>query len=147
MVQEVDLTTGELIGFFRNRKGLTQAELGKIVFDNLQTPNVKIKKIEKNQQKPTEEDIQKIAEALGVTPEILKYGKITMPLTLDSLGHTIVGEDEYRITKKIKTICPNFETYLQAINSMAEINDMELMLRIWKRMCTETSKISDNQND
>jgi transcriptional regulator with XRE-family HTH domain len=147
MVQEIDLTTGELISFFRNRKGFTQAELGKIVFDDLQTPNVKIKKIEKNQQQPTEEDIKKIAEALGVTPEILKYGKITMPLIHDNTANAKEREGEYSITKKIKTVCPNFETYLQAINSMAKINDMDLMLRILKKMCTEILDTSDSQND
>jgi hypothetical protein len=29
----------------------------------------------------------------------------------------------YQITKKMDNICPNFSTYLKAINSMAEVDD------------------------
>jgi hypothetical protein len=73
-----------------------------------------------------------------VTPEILQYGKIIAPQTnAAAAAAKKEKESEYRITRKIETACPNFSTYLQAINSMAQVDEMDLMLRILKKMCTE----------
>jgi hypothetical protein len=144
MEHEIKLTTGELIMFFRNRKEMTQEALGRILFGDLKTPNVKIKKIEKGQQQLDKEDIEKTADVLGVTPEILQYGKIIVPQTDDAVAAVQKErESDYRITKKINDVCPNFSTYLKAINSMAEIDDMDLVLRILKKMCTEILSAAD----
>jgi transcriptional regulator with XRE-family HTH domain len=151
MEHEIKLTTGELIMFFRNRKEMTQEALGRILFGDLKTPNVKIKKIEKGQQQLDKEDIEKTADVLGVTPEILQFGKIVVP----QINHAADAakkekESDYRITKKIDSVCPNLSTYLKAINSMAEVDDMDLMLRILKKMCAEilsTADSTQNKND
>jgi hypothetical protein len=145
MEHEIKLTTGELIMFFRNRKEMTQEALGRILFGDLKTPNVKIKKIEKGQQKLDKEDIEKTADVLGVTPEILQHGKIVAP-QINNAADAVRKEKEsdYRITKKINDVYPNFSTYLKAINSMAEVDDMDLMLMILKKMCTEILSSADS---
>jgi hypothetical protein len=146
MEHGINLTTGELIMFFRSRKAMTQEALGRILFGDLKTPNVKIKKIEKGQQQLDKEDIGKTADVLGVTPEILQYGKITVPQTSDTATDAKnKKERDYRITKKINDVCPNFSTYLKAINSMAEVNDLDLMLLILKKMCTEILATANNR--
>lgn len=59
----IKLTIGETIMILRNRAKLSQQELGCLAFKNeLKTPNVKIKKIEKGQQPPTKDDIKKITD-------------------------------------------------------------------------------------
>ncbi len=151
MGHEIKLTTGELIMFFRNRKEMTQEALGRLLFGDLKTPNVKIKKIEKGQQKLEEEDIERTAEVLGVAPEILQNGKIVAPQKNDVADAARKEkESDYRITKKIGSVCPNLSTYLKAINSMAEVDEMDLMLRILKKMCAEilsTVDSTQNKND
>jgi transcriptional regulator with XRE-family HTH domain len=145
MGHEIKLTTGELIMFFRNRKEMTQEALGRLLFGDLKTPNVKIKKIEKGQQQLDKEDIERTAEVLGVTPEILQYGKIIAPQINDAADAARKEkESDYRITKKIDSVCPNLSTYLKAINSMAEVDDMDLMLRILKKMCAEILSTVDS---
>ncbi len=134
MANELKLTVGELISIFRNRKGLTQAELGEMVFTDLQTPNVKVKKIEKDQQRPTNEEVRKIAKALDVEPEFIMQSKLcVIPSEKDRKREGY----EYRISGKVKLACPNFSTYLQAINSMAKVDDIEVMMIILKKMCKE----------
>jgi transcriptional regulator with XRE-family HTH domain len=151
MPKELKLTVGELISIFRNRKGMTQAELGEIVFKDLQSPNVKVKKIEKDQQRPTNEDVIQIAKALDVEPEFIMQSKLyVIPSEKDRRREGY----EYRISGKVKLACPNFSTYLQAINSMAKVDDIEIMMIILKKMCKEilsgsciNKKSNKNNND
>jgi hypothetical protein len=86
-----------------------------------------------------------------VTPEILQHGKIVAPQINDAADAARKEkESDYRITKKIDSVCPNLSTYLKAINSMAEVDDMDLMLRILKKMCAEilsTADSTQNKND
>lgn len=137
MAKEMKLTTGEMIMLFRLRKGLTQKQLGDIVFKGLQTPNVKVKKIEKGQQKIDEQDLEKIAEVLEVPVEILQYGKIITALPGQIINLETGKETGYRISKKVKQIFPEFSTYLQAFNSMAKIGEMDLLIKILQKMCKE----------
>ena len=137
MAKEMKLTTGEMIMLFRIRKGLTQKQLGDIVFKDLQTPNVKVKKIEKGQQKIDERDLEQIAEILEVPIEILQYGKIITALPGQIINLETRKEEGYRISKKIKQIFPEFPNYLQAFNSMAKIDAMDLLAKILQKMCKE----------
>jgi len=86
-----------------------------------------------------------------LTPEILQYGKIIAPQTNDAAtAAKKEKESDYRISRKIEAVCPNFSTYLQAINSMAKVDEMDLMLRILKKMCAEilsTVDSTQNKND
>lgn len=66
------MTIGELIMVYRKRKDLSQMALGQIVFKEIKSPNVKIKKIELGQQSPTEKELVDIAHALGVTIDDLR---------------------------------------------------------------------------
>ena len=137
MAKEMKLTTGEMIMLFRIRKGLTQKQLGDIVFKDLQTPNVKVKKIEKGQQKIDEQDLEKIAEVLEVPMEILQYGKIITALPGQIINLETRKEVGYRISKKVKQIFPEFSTYLLAFNSMAKIGEIDLLKKILQKMCKE----------
>jgi transcriptional regulator with XRE-family HTH domain len=137
MNKELKLTTGEMIMLFRIRRGLTQKQLGDIVFKDLQTPNVKVKKIEKGQQRIDEQELKKIAEVLEVPLEILQYGKIITALPGQTINLETRKEGGYRISKKVKQVFPEFPTYLQAVNSMAKIGEMDLLTKILQKMCKD----------
>jgi transcriptional regulator with XRE-family HTH domain len=134
MAKEMKLTIGELVSIFRNRKGLTQAQLGVIVFDDLVTPNVKVKKFEKDQQTPTKEDINRIAAALEIDPAFFTRSVLSVIPTKEERE---TEGYELGISNKVQAACPNLPTYLQAINSMAKVDDYEVMMVILRKMCRE----------
>ena len=129
---KIKLTIGELISIYRTRKGLTQKDLGKIVFGDLKTPNVKVKKIEKGQQTPKSEELEKIADALDQPLEVF------FPREIDySPDENKNKEEGYYINKKIDRLCPQFPKYIEAINSLAEVDGMEIIANIMEKMCSE----------
>jgi transcriptional regulator with XRE-family HTH domain len=143
LTKTIELTPGELLAIFRNRKGFTQNELGQLAFADLLTPNVKIKKFEKNQQRLSRRDMDKVANVLGIESEWLRYGKLTM--TEDMEDDLSEKEATYQITKKMDSMCPNFSEYIKAINAMAAVDKMDVAVLIFQEMCAEFLSTKDKK--
>lgn len=80
------MTIGERIRFFRNRKGLTQKQLGMMIGYSEKTADIRIAQYESGSRKPKKDTIEAIAYMLEVSPVAINVPNIEADL---SIMHTL----------------------------------------------------------
>ena len=140
------LTQPEIIQILRKRAGLNQAELGSRAFNTtFDSGRTKIKNIELGIQKPTDDDLRRMAECLDVPVEQLQLqpeGKYP------SSGDTKNG---IMISQKIIDLFPDLSEYLIMLEKAARIDDVDLIEYLSERISSilkegpATDSISLNQ--
>ena len=119
------LTQAERIQLLRRRTGLNQGDFGAQAFDtSYESGRTKVKNIELGKQKPTADDIVKMADVLGVDERELAPldDKAAEPVTA-SAGDLVISE------AVLKTF-PGLKTYLDMLNKAVRIGDAELIAHI-----------------
>ena len=118
----MELTLPEIIQLLRRRKGLNQAELGVQAFgiapDSART---KIKNIELGRQRLSDDDTQKLADALEVQPEVIAPARVASDT---ASGSTRTG---CRLTNETLEIFPGLEEYVEMLNNAVRIGDHDLI--------------------
>ena len=115
------LTQPEMIQILRKRAGLNQAELGSRAFDtNFDSGRTKIKNIELGIQKPTDDDLVRMAECLDVPVEQLQ-------LTSGNESSTGIGRAGVRISQKVLDLFPDLGEYLVMMEKASKIDDSDLI--------------------
>ena len=80
------MTIGERIRFFRNRKGLTQKQLGMMIGYSEKTADIRIAQYESGSRKPKKDTIEAIAYMLEVSPIAINVPNIEADL---GIMHTL----------------------------------------------------------
>ena len=80
------MTIGERIRFFRNRKGLTQKQLGMMIGYSEKTADIRIAQYESGSRKPKKDTIDAIAYMLEVSPVAINVPNIEADL---GIMHTL----------------------------------------------------------
>ena len=123
------LTQPEMIQILRKRAGLNQAELGSRAFDtNFDSGRTKIKNIELGIQKPTDDDLLRMAECLDVPVEQLQ---LTLSGKEPSSGN---GQNGIWISQKVLDMFPDLGEYLVMIEKAAMIDDSDLIEYLSERI-------------
>ena len=123
------LTQPEIIQILRKRAGLNQAELGSRAFNTkFDSGRTKIKNIELGNQKPTDDDLRRIAECLDVPVEQLQ---LTPAGNEPSSGNV---KDGIRISQKVIDMFPDLGEYLIMIEKAAMIDDSDLIEYLSERI-------------
>ena len=125
------LTQPEMIQIMRKRAGLNQAELGSRAFDTtFDSGRTKIKNIELGIQKPTDDDLVRMAECLDVPVEQLQ---LTPAGREPSSGN---GQNGIRISQKVLDMFPDLGEYLVMIEKAAMIDDFDLIEYLAERIAS-----------
>lgn len=97
-------STGRRISFFRDEKGLTQAELGEIV--NL--GSAYISQIETGSRRPALEALIAIAEAIDVNPDFLRLKTdVPTPVRLLVSGDERFSPEAYELARAVDELPPD----------------------------------------
>lgn len=124
----MQLTQQEIIQLLRRRRGLNQGQLGAKAFGTgMDAGRTKIKNIELGRQKPTKDDLNKLALALGVSIGDLAPGNGPFNETSDP---------DHQLAAETAALFPGLAEYFDLLNKAVQINDHELIGYI-------SSKISD----
>ena len=123
------LTQPEIIQILRKRAGLNQAELGSRAFDTtFDSGRTKIKNIELGIQKPTDDDLGRMAECLEVPVEQLQLSSANREL---SSGGATTG---ITISQKVVDMFPDLSEYLLMLEKAARIDDFDLIEYLSERI-------------
>jgi transcriptional regulator with XRE-family HTH domain len=118
----MQLTQPEIIQILRKRADLNQAELGSRAFNtNMDSGRTKIKNIELGRQRPTEDDIRRIAECLTVSPAQL------MAADDGNASPGGVGNGAVLVSQKVIDLFPDLGNYLEMLENAAGLEDFELI--------------------
>ena len=118
----MQLTQPEMIQILRKRASLNQAELGSQAFStNMDSGRTKIKNIELGRQRPTEDDLRRMAEYLEVPVEQL------MAATDIKGGPSAIRQGGVLISRKIIDMFPGLGNYLEMLDNAAGVEDFELI--------------------
>jgi len=127
----MQLTLPEIIQLLRRRKGLNQAELGIHAFalapDSART---KIKNIELGRQRLSEDDIEKLAQALDVPPDTITPTQSVANPTGGTLKNGCL------LTQETLQHFPGLEEYIEMLNNAVRIEDLDLIYYIAGRLST-----------
>ena len=107
----IELSIGERIYFFRNKRGLTQEQLGRLIGLPDNSADVRITQYESGSRKPKDDVIKALAEVFGISPFALSISDIDDPLVI---LHTLFAmEDIYGawVEKNLSAIALNFDPY------------------------------------
>ena len=125
----MQLTQTEIIQILRKRAGLNQAELGSKAFDtNLDSGRTKIKNIELGKQRPTDEDLKRIALCLDVPMETLQ------PSPEGHMASSSVLADRVLISPEILNMFPGIDDYLEMLENAIRIRSEDLIKYISQRI-------------
>ena len=105
------MSIGERICFFRNKRGLTQEQLGRLIGLPDNSADVRITQYESGSRKPKGDVIKALAEVFGISPFALSISDIDDPLVI---LHTLFAmEDIYGawVEKNLSAIALNFDPY------------------------------------
>lgn len=72
----IELSIGERICFFRNKRGLTQEQLGRLIGLPDNSADVRITQYESGSRKPKGDVIKALAEVFGISPFALSISDI-----------------------------------------------------------------------
>lgn len=125
----MQLTQSEIIQILRKRAGLNQAELGsrafKTTFDSGRT---KIKNIELEKQRVSDDDLKRIAQCLDVPLVQLQPTSENKKTTLTQFENGIL------ISKKVVDMFPDLGEYLEMLEKASMIDDLDLIEYLSKRI-------------
>jgi len=118
----MQLTQHEMIQILRKRANLNQAELGSRAFStNMDSGRTKIKNIELGRQRPTEDDLRRMAEYLEVPVEqLMATSDGNRRPSGDRPGGVIIPQ-------KIIDMFPGLGNYLEMLANAAGLEDVELV--------------------
>ena len=123
------LTQSEIIQILRKRAGLNQAELGSRAFKTtLDSGRTKIKNIELGKQRPSADDLRRVAECLDVPVEQLQ------PAPQNQTSTTVHYKGGIQISQKIVDMFPDLREYLEMLENAARIDDSELIAYLSKKI-------------
>ena len=125
----MQLTQSEIIQILRKRVGLNQAELGSRAFET--TPDsgrTKIKNIELGKQRPSDDDLKRIAQCLDVSLEQLQ------PAPQNQTSILTKGQDGCLLSKKVVDMFPDLAEYLEMLENASRIDDLELLEYLSKKI-------------
>ena len=123
------LTQPEIIQILRKRAGLNQAELGSRAFNTtFDSGRTKIKNIELGIQKPTDEDLGRMAECLDVPVEQLQLQPEGEYPSSGGAKNGII------ISQKIIDLFPDLSEYLIMLEKAARIDDVDLIEYLSERI-------------
>ena len=117
----MQLTKPEIIQIMRKRAGLNQAQLGSRAFEtSLDSGRTKIKNLELGIQRPTEDDLERIAESLDAPIELFLADS-------DTDENTPKKANGFLISQKIIDMFPDLGEYLEMIDKAARMDDTDLI--------------------
>ena len=123
------LTQSEIIQILRKRAGLNQAELGSRAFKTtLDSGRTKIKNIELEKQRVSEDDLRRIAECLDVPVEQLQ------PPLQNQNSDKVQYNGEIRMSQKIVDMFPDLREYLEMLENATRIDDSDLIAYLSKKI-------------
>ncbi len=137
------LTQAEAIQVLRRRANMNQGDFGAKAFNtSYESGRTKIKNLELGKQKPTRDDLTKMARVLGVSEADIfpsdNGGSATAPDTID--GTTI--------SSQTLVLFPGLEAYLDMLDKAVRIGDTELIAYIAEKMAAILSGYCvDTTND
>jgi len=142
----MQLTKPEVIQILRKRAGLNQAELGSRAFETtLDSGRTKIKNLELGIQRPTDDDLKRIAECLKAPFELFQ------PDSDPNKNSSKKGPDGIFISQKIIDMFPDLGEYLAMLDKAAGMDDTDLIDYLAERIAGilrrdpgENSKIISN---
>ena len=118
----MQLTQSEIIQTLRKRAGLNQAELGSRAFKTtIDSGRTKIKNIELGKQRVSDDDLERIAECLDITPKELQ------PLPKNKGMTSTQFKDGIYVSQKVVDMFPDLGEYLEMIEKASMIDDLELI--------------------
>jgi len=131
----MQLTKPELIQILRKRAGLNQAELGSRAFETtLDSGRTKIKNLELGIQRPTDDDLKRIAECLGAPLELFQTDIHIDEKALNN------RQDGVLISQKIIDMFPDLGDYLAMLDKAARMNDIDLIDYLTERIAKILSR-------
>ena len=138
------MAIGQRIKFFRNRKGMTQKQLGELLGFNGKTSDVRMAQYESEARVPKIDLVKQMSQIFDVNTHALTVPDID---TYDGLMHTLFAlEDMYGL--KIKNI--SGQPYLCLDRSIsAPGSSVDQMIRAWMEQADklETGEISKEEYD
>ena len=125
----MQLTQPELIQILRKRAGMNQAELGSRAFETtFDSGRTKIKNLELGIQRPTDDDLKRIAECLQVPFELFQTNS-------DPDGNSSKKrQDGVLISQKIIDMFPDLGDYLAMLDKAARMADTDLKDELTERI-------------
>ena len=138
------MAIGQRIRFFRNRKGMTQKQLGEILGFLGKTSDVRMAQYESEARTPKQDLLKEMAGILGVSPYALNVPDID---TYFGLIHTLFAlEDMYgmKIDKIDGELCLHFDK--SVVSSGSTLYDM---LESWQKQSAklEAGEITKEEYD
>lgn len=138
------MAIGQRIKFFRNRKGMTQKQLGEILGFLGKTSDVRMAQYESEARVPKHDLVKEMAHVFDVSTHALTVPNIDSYI---GLMHTLFAlEDMYglKIGESDGEICLSLDHSVSAPSS-----SIDTMLRAWKQQADklENSEISREQYD
>jgi transcriptional regulator with XRE-family HTH domain len=125
----MQLTKPEIIQILRKRAGLNQAQLGSRAFETtMDSGRTKIKNLELGIQRPTDDDLRRIAECLQEPFELFQHNSDS------SENSSIKSRDGILISQKIVDMFPDLEDYLGMLDKAARMDDADLIDYLTKRI-------------
>ena len=123
------LNQAEIIQVLRRRANLNQGDFGARAFDtSYESGRTKVKNLELGKQKPTGNDLKKMARVLGISEADIRPsdngGSIEEPAKIDG---AIIGSQTL-------DIFPGLEPYLDMLDKAARIGDTELIGHIAEKI-------------
>lgn len=122
------LTQAELIQVLRRRANLNQGDFGASAFDtSYESGRTKVKNIELGKQKPTAEDLRKMARVLGV-PENEMH-----PANDAASGMVKLDPGDLVLKSGVLALFAGLDTYLDMLDKAVRIGDGELIQHICEK--------------
>ena len=101
------MSIGERICFFRNKRGLTQEQLGRLIGLPDNSADVRITQYESGSRKPKGDVIKALAEVFGISPFALSISDIDDPLVILHTLSVTAGESGGSVTYSPMNYCYN----------------------------------------
>ncbi len=127
----MQLKQTEIIQILRRRCNLNQGALGAAAFDtSYESGRTKIKNIELGRQMPTPEDLEKMAEVLGVPVSELDPGRNRIK-PADPPGER---ESGVVLQRRVLEHLPGADAYIEMLNKAVRLDDRELIGHIAEKL-------------
>ena len=127
----MELKQHEIIQLLRRRADMNQGTLGSKAFSaSYESGRTKIKNIELGKQVATQDDLEKLAAVLGVTPGDLH------PSTTAPASHPSTSKEGLVVFQKTLDHFPQFGPYLDMLNKAVALDDRELMEYISEKLAS-----------
>lgn len=116
----MEITQAEMIQLLRRRSGMNQGDFGARAFHtSYESGRTKVKNLELGKQRPTEDDIEKMARVLGVNRDALQP---------QSYWRTDAeGGDGLFLPREVLDRIPGLEAYLEMLVHSVKLEDDELV--------------------